>query len=217
MKIDKRKFGLKAIVFSIMFLVTLVGYVFIADFFSSNPNKQVWINDAYEVKDQIMESTDSPRLVIVGGSSPLFGVSAEMMSSQLEIDTINYATHAGLSTYVLDRAKKRIRSGDTVLMILEYPNFWYDHRLMFEKQTAREDFILAYDREFFNTLSFIERLNMVLVGALDLGTNIKSRIKPYKQRYDAKNINEYGDEISNQYENRRLDLMEKPGSPLNTN
>src|SRR6201982_824882 len=45
----------------------------------------------------------SPKLLLVGGSAPLFGVKAQQIENALSIPTINLGTHAALGTeYVLD-------------------------------------------------------------------------------------------------------------------
>ena len=60
------------------------------------------------------------RLLIVGGSSSRYGYSAKQLSTLTGFSAVNLASHAGLGNrYILDRAKRSLQSGDTVLLALE--------------------------------------------------------------------------------------------------
>ncbi|HEX2527951.1 MAG TPA: hypothetical protein VHL31_16830 [Geminicoccus sp.] len=89
------------------------------------PNNDIgWVRDLYVRKDRDLAAIESPRLILVGGSSVHFGFDAGRISEALGVQTFNYGTHAGLDlTYLLDRADRATRPGDTVLLIVEYPLF----------------------------------------------------------------------------------------------
>jgi hypothetical protein len=66
------------------------------------------------------------RILIVGGSSTLFGIDAELIEKKLNVPTINLGTHAGLGLrYLLDRATRLARPGDIILLSPEYET-WND-------------------------------------------------------------------------------------------
>lgn len=75
----------------------------------------------YEHKDRALEAAPSPRLIVVGGSSGLYGIDAGLLGEITGWPTVNYATHAALPLdYHLERALRVARSGDAILLNLEY-------------------------------------------------------------------------------------------------
>lgn len=106
-----------------------------------------WIEAQYQRKDlAVHDSAQSARsrLFIVGGSEALFGVDAELMQRKLGVTTINYATHAGLGTYLLDRARRVMRPGDSVLLCPAY-EVWYEDAV----SNVEWDYVATYDKRFF--------------------------------------------------------------------
>jgi hypothetical protein len=89
------------------------------------PNNDIgWVRDLYDRKDRDLAAIAGPRLVLVGGSSVHFGFDAEKISRALDLEAFDYGAHAGLDlTYLLDRADRATRPGDTVLLMVEYPLF----------------------------------------------------------------------------------------------
>ncbi|WP_222183866.1 hypothetical protein [Geminicoccus harenae] len=83
-----------------------------------------WIRDLYRHKDAALAPVPGPRLLLVGGSAVHFGFDADRITAALGIETFNYGAHGGLDlTYLLDRAERAARPGDTVLLAIEYPLF----------------------------------------------------------------------------------------------
>ena len=87
-------------------------------------NDIAWVRDLYRHKDRDLAAINGPRFILVGGSSVHFGFDAERISHALGIEAFDYGSHAGLDlAYLLDRADRATRKGDTVLLIVEYPLF----------------------------------------------------------------------------------------------
>jgi hypothetical protein len=87
-----------------------------------------WVEGLYQRKDLLASRHPigtGGRIIIVGGSGALFGIDAELIERKLGVTTLNYATHAGLGAYILDRARTVIHPGDTVLLCPEYEQ-WYN-------------------------------------------------------------------------------------------
>jgi hypothetical protein len=83
-----------------------------------------WIRDLYRHKDAALARIPGPRLLLVGGSAVHFGFDADRITAALGIEAFNYGAHGGLDlTYLLDRAERAARPGDTVLLAIEYPLF----------------------------------------------------------------------------------------------
>ena len=80
-----------------------------------------WAFEVMQKKRRLAEQAKSPKILIVGGSGALFGVSGQELEKETGWPTINLGCHAALGVaYMLDDAKHSARPGDTVLLVLEY-------------------------------------------------------------------------------------------------
>ena len=85
-----------------------------------------WAFELNQKKRLIAEQTPSPKLLLVGGSATLFGVSAREIQEETGWRTVNLSTHAALGTsYILHLAQAAAKPGDTVLLVLEYELYNY--------------------------------------------------------------------------------------------
>ncbi len=184
-------------VFILLFLLVMFVYGVVVASFSSTPNLTIWEHESFSLKDKIAEEKSSPKILIGGGSNALFGISAEQIEKELEFPTLNYAIHAGLADYSLERIKNVINPGDTIILALEYEQYWYEEKFLLEKQTIKEQYILTHDQAYFNSLSVFDKLNILSVGAEDLLLNIRSHSRLPREQYDASTLNEWGDETIN--------------------
>ena len=77
-----------------------------------------WAFDITQKKRLLARQTPSPRLLLVGGSATLFGLSAQELEHQTGWRTLNLGTHAALGTvYLLRETQQLARPGDTVLIM----------------------------------------------------------------------------------------------------
>lgn len=82
-----------------------------------------WIDHLYRIKTQAAEASD-PTVLLVGGSGVHFGMDAATFISRTGLPAVNFGTHAGLGLpYILERARRALVSGDTVLLSLEYSHY----------------------------------------------------------------------------------------------
>lgn len=80
-----------------------------------------WAFDNYAVKRAILASAPGPRLIVVGGSSGLFDIRADILSRELRMPVVNFSNHAGLNLpYMLEQVEQVARPGDTLLLAMEY-------------------------------------------------------------------------------------------------
>jgi len=81
-----------------------------------------WIKEIRTRKFRMAEQIHSQdRILIAGGSSGLFGVDAELLEKRLRRPVVNLASHAGLGLrFLLEDARQAGRSGDTILLNIEY-------------------------------------------------------------------------------------------------
>jgi hypothetical protein len=107
-------------------------------------------------KQKISDETPGHRLVLIGGSGTLYSVRANILESQLGLPVINNALHAGLGiNYLLYRARKSLRSGDTAILFIEYP--LYDSKISW----AEADYVLPYDLSYFAAQRLKNKVEMV--------------------------------------------------------
>lgn len=81
-----------------------------------------WVHHLFLRKEAALHLAPSgPRVLIVGGSGCLFSLDAAVLERELEQPVINLCSHAGVGLeYMLARARRHARAGDTVLLALEY-------------------------------------------------------------------------------------------------
>lgn len=72
---------------------------------------------------ELLKSTPSPRIILVGGSNVSFGLDAEMMEKALGVRVVNDGLHAGLGVVPLRELQEYLRPGDVVIISLEYTMF----------------------------------------------------------------------------------------------
>ena len=117
-----------------------------------------WTYDISSAKERYAAHTPGPRLLIVAGSSALFGINAQLIQQQTGFSTVNLGTHAGLALdYRFFRIRKVCRPGDTILLALEYES--YLDRFA-QSSELSDDYILGRDPEYFHGMSFLSKIEM---------------------------------------------------------
>jgi hypothetical protein len=75
------------------------------------------------LQTQLLETTPSPRIILVGGSNVAMGLDAELMQRSLGVPVINDGLHAGLGIAPLRELERHIHKGDVIIVSLEYGMF----------------------------------------------------------------------------------------------
>lgn len=101
---------------------------------------EYWLRDAIAIKRKAAEDVAARKLLLVGGSSGLFGLRAVELGRVVQLNAINECTHAGLPlSWHLDNARQVLKRGDVVLLHLEYEYYgscddvideWYVSQLL---------------------------------------------------------------------------------------
>jgi hypothetical protein len=87
----------------------------------SPPPEVAWLGAITAKKTALARAIAVHKIVIVGGSSSLFGINAEQIETATGIPTVNLATHLRAGpAYQLYKAREVLRSGDLVILALEY-------------------------------------------------------------------------------------------------
>jgi hypothetical protein len=109
-----------------------------------------WVFEAYAKKTRIADATPAPRVLIVAGSSALFGLDSIALSQAWGRPVVNMAVNAGLGLpYILWQARQVARAGDMILLPLEYALFVDDDR----PNAQIVDYTLAHDAAYWHALS----------------------------------------------------------------
>ncbi len=89
----------------------------------------IWVDGIYARKEAAAQRTQSPKLVIVGGSGIHYGFSAEHLSKLTGYPAVNLGTHAALGLdYILHRARSSLARGDTAILAIEWPLYRFEAR-----------------------------------------------------------------------------------------
>lgn len=164
-------------------------------------NKNIW-NDSFPANvlnehRRIAENVKSSKILMVSGSSSLFGVDTEKMSKVLNYPVINLSVHAGLGLdYILYDAEKNINNNDIVILPIEY-GIYYEDKL----SETRSLQIWQNDKEYFDRMLFIDKIELLYAIPIDLikkvvGTYIDIPIKN-EDKLAYITINKNGDTIYN--------------------
>lgn len=151
-----------------------------------------------------------PKLILVGGSSVAYGISAEMLSRELNMPTYNFGLWASLgASYILHLAKSAVKKGDTVLLCLEYEMLNWDGPSKYWVNQEFIRFVLGVDSQFIESKTLKEKIWIALSlppSAILSGLNSWRRgvEVPGFDFFEEYNI--YGDSIENtESEKNRLD------------
>jgi hypothetical protein len=108
-------------------------------------------------KLEISEKLQGPRFVVLGGSGALHSVRAAQLSSALDKNVINWGTQADLGlAYLLFNAKKVLRPGDTVILVLEYSQY-----VSTGPSWTLADYVIPHDLAYLQTLAPQELISLL--------------------------------------------------------
>lgn len=146
---------------------------------------------AYKLKCELLEKTESPRIIFVGGSNLAFGLDSQRIKDSLQINVINYGLHAGIGLkFMIDDVTNYLRKDDIVVIAPEYSHFyngWYG-----EASTLAPIQSIAGWKKLH--LLNLKQILIVIEGLPRIVEFI--RPKSYGERsYVLSGFNEFGDEV----------------------
>jgi len=77
------------------------------------------------LKLNLLKTTPSPKIVLVGGSNIAFGIDSSLIHEAFGIPVINDGLYAGLSLLPFEELKQFIGPGDIIIASIEYINFTF--------------------------------------------------------------------------------------------
>ncbi len=110
-----------------IFLFTLIigGVVF---YFSASFKRKFDLKTDYLAtlidKEARLNSLDSNRLILIGGSNLAFGINSELIEKELPVKVANLGLHAGLGLpFMINQVSNLMKKGDVVVLSIAYPLF----------------------------------------------------------------------------------------------
>jgi len=78
-------------------------------------------------KENLLRRTPSPKIIVIGGSNAIFNIDSKLVSEATGLPTVNMGLHAGLGLeFMLNEIKPYLKSGDGVIIMPEYAQFFGD-------------------------------------------------------------------------------------------
>jgi hypothetical protein len=112
-----KKFIFKFIVLFLLIIISLISIILIP---APENNYMQTIFD----KHQRLMNTESPRIVLVGGSNIMFGIDSKAIQSAFNISVTNVGIHAGIGLgRMIDDIAPLLHDGDILVIASEYPHF----------------------------------------------------------------------------------------------
>jgi hypothetical protein len=112
-----KSFLIKAVVFISLIALSIVALYF------ENPivkNTNDYLSAIID-KHKKLETTNPPRIILVGGSNLAFGVDSKEIQDSIGIPVINMGLHAGLGyPFMLGEIKNEIKKYDIIILSMEY-------------------------------------------------------------------------------------------------
>ncbi len=167
--------------------------------FYAKPQTLLLMKLYHDKKAAYAKTIQTKKIVFTGGSSTLYGVNTADIEKTLKIPVVNLAVNAGLNDdYIFYKAKEVLNPGDILIVPNEYEHLIWDGEL----STTKNQYILAYDRKYFNNLSLLEKIKIInSISLIDIYLSIKEQyyfnneaIKIGKERTE-KSLNKNGDKM----------------------
>lgn len=180
---------------SINFFLIFFGVLLILYFKPANSS----FNDSYiaaQIDKNIMLEFDTldSRIIFIGGSNATFGINSEIISEVFSKRVVNYSLHAGFGlNFILNKAEDFIKSGDLIILSLEY-QYFFDNYAFGEEILAW--YLVNGSFKDLSCLTF-KQLTVQFPNIIRMLTHKIQLTKTSSgnELYSRKNFNEYGDFI----------------------
>lgn len=165
-----------------------------------------------EKKESYASQVKGNKIVFLSGSNTLFGIRSKDVEDYFGIPSVNLAVHYGLQIdYMLNRARRVLRSGDLVILPLEYSHYTYDGSY----SIIQSFYIRTYDREYFKSLPLLKQLkHLINTTPLDFAKSVNEQLSFEGKEpplgsgvYNSRTLNKNGDETYG--EDPRYDRLDR--------
>ncbi len=137
--------------FALVCILSIATYLAIFMGIVQKPVTLGFIDQMIKTKQNYGQQLQSPKVVIVAGSTGLFSFRCEAIAATLGKPCVNASLTTALGLrMILEKAKQIIKPGDTVLMPLEFYSYFKDHDPKLEYP-----FMVLYDTQMLSELEFV--------------------------------------------------------------
>jgi hypothetical protein len=164
-------------------------------------------------KHRLLANTNSPKIVLAGGSNLAFGIDSAAIHDSFHVPVVNMGVHAGFGLgRILDNISPFLQAGDILLIIPEYEHFismWNGdseaYLLIFDFRQFRLSWSLNYGLP--NGLSrYFSEHSRSLPDIISSYKKNNNPQEPNPEAYSRYGFNEYGDYIKHLgMENKNID------------
>jgi hypothetical protein len=160
------------------------------------PIKAAYNVDSWRIfKQHISQTAPSPKIVLIGGSSMLFGMDSEYLEQRVGIPVVNHGLHGALPLdWLMEVSLKYVKKGDLVVMGLEWPYYLRDYT---RTDPWVADQVIAWNASYFWEMNLARKLEFI--SSISLPTmlrNLWARIRsaallrrfPYRRTYSEAEV-----------------------------
>lgn len=166
----------------------------------------VWLSQKEKINENLNKGKDT--IVVLGGSSVLFGTNSDIISEITDKNVINLGAHAGVKDYIFIWAKKVLKKGNIVILPIEF-GCVLDYNKICD---FKANYILSNDKETYKNFDLLTRARYIgyflTHSAICYNKNTKNeKIKEIKNNtqyksvfekmYDSKYWSNRGDVLNN--------------------
>jgi hypothetical protein len=147
------------ITFALSCLVSLFVYVGLVPVFNTTPvAAEYWVRELLVIKQSIAQQhAGKKKIIIASGSSTLFSIDTEQMTTALGLPVINLGLMGGMPlSRILSEANRAAETNDTILLALEPDYYCREKNNGFDEWVLRN--AIAWDRESWSNLTAAEQL-----------------------------------------------------------
>jgi len=161
-----------------------------------------WAGEVNAKKEALAQNSTPPRILLVGGSATLFGLSAREMETVTGVKSLNLASHAGLGTRILlNFAGNLARPGDVLVLALEYELYQSGYLNRESLNENNIDYVMARDPSFLLQMRPTELCwFFLLTPDKRLRRGLQNRFlsregRGVKEVYNVASVNDWGDQV----------------------
>ncbi len=159
-------------------------------------------------KDRLIRNTPSPKIILVGGSNLAFGIDSKAIQDSLGLNVVNMGLYAKLGLkYMLAQVRPYIKSGDVVIVVPEYDQFYGDYAngdntlntaLLYAPADRIPDFIRSYSIVDVVLRPRVENTRRSFLQAFAAALGKEQMLFPPDTNavYNRHSFNQYGDAVS---------------------
>ncbi len=184
-----------ALITVILLMLLIIGKVFVGKnvYTKGAANIHYWIT----VKNNRAKELDKKgnKIVFLSGSNALHGLDSKYASQKTGLPVLNYGIHAAFDTYMFKMGKDILKSGDIVVLPLEFTYYMRENTSILQSPFA--EYIISYMPDYYKKADFVQKMRISIFL-------VQTFLKQPKLNYDNNKdesefivqLNDYGDYVN---------------------